>query len=152
MSGDEKGLQSLSLMSPLESGGRKKKESPPSVSQRAGPASHQDAHNGVPPNKEGVSEALQPKPPQQTSLYSFCWACLLLIFLFPLGHRPCVFFFFFPLYFRATPAAYGGSQAGGRIGATAASRSHSHSHSNWGIRATSATYTTAHGHARSLTH
>ena len=36
------------------------------------------------------------------------------------------FFFFFPL-FRATPEAYGGSQAGGEIGATAASLHLSHS-------------------------
>ena len=34
-----------------------------------------------------------------------------------------LFFFFF--LFRAAPAAYGGSQAGGRIRATAASHSHS---------------------------
>ena len=36
-------------------------------------------------------------------------------------------FFFFWLFFRATLAAYGGSQARGLIGATAASLCHSHS-------------------------
>ena len=39
--------------------------------------------------------------------------------------------FFFFLIFRATPAAYGRSQARGRISVVAAG--HSHSHSNWGI-------------------
>ena len=39
----------------------------------------------------------------------------------------CAFFFFFFL-FRATPDAYGGSQAMGLIGATAAGLGHSHSH------------------------
>ena len=38
------------------------------------------------------------------------------------------FSFFLSLFFRATPVAYGGSQARGRIGATAAGHSHSHSH------------------------
>ena len=37
------------------------------------------------------------------------------------------FFFFFFLSFRAAPVACGGSQARGRIGATAASLQHSHS-------------------------
>ena len=37
------------------------------------------------------------------------------------------FFFFFFLLFRATPVAYGGSQARGQIGVTAASLYHSHS-------------------------
>ena len=35
---------------------------------------------------------------------------------------------FFCLFFRAAHAAYGGSQARGRIGATAAGLRHSHSH------------------------
>ena len=61
--------------------------------------------------------------------------------------RPPDFFFSF-LLFRATPVAYGGSQARGRIRATAADLRHSHSNA----RALSATYTTAHGDARSLTH
>ena len=47
-------------------------------------------------------------------------------------------------------AAPGNSQARGRIRATAAGLHHSHSNS--GIQATAATYTTAHGHTRSLTH
>ena len=50
--------------------------------------------------------------------------------------------FFF--LFRATPAAYGGSQARDPIGATA--------YSNARIQATSATYSTAHSNAGSLTH
>ena len=50
----------------------------------------------------------------------------------------------------AAPTAYGGSQARGRIRAAATGLRQSHS--NAGIRATSATYTTAHGNARSLTH
>ena len=41
-------------------------------------------------------------------------------------------------FFRAASVAYGGSQAGGGIGAV--------------VTAVSATYTTAHGNARSLTH
>ena len=46
----------------------------------------------------------------------------------------------------AAPAAYGGSQAKGRIGTVAASLRQSHSN------VASASYTTAHGNARSLTH
>ena len=41
--------------------------------------------------------------------------------------REMKFFFFFCLFFRAAPAAYGGSQARGRIGAVAAGLYHSHS-------------------------
>ena len=41
-------------------------------------------------------------------------------------HADIPFFFFF-FYFRATPAAYGGSQARGRIRAIAAGLHHSHS-------------------------
>ena len=52
--------------------------------------------------------------------------------------------------FRATPLAYGGSQARGWIGATADSLHHSHS--NAGIWAASVTYTTAQGNVRPLTH
>ena len=48
----------------------------------------------------------------------------------------------------ATPKVYGGSQARGQIRAVAASLHHSHSR----IRAASATYITAHGNTRSLTH
>ena len=66
--------------------------------------------------------------------------------------------FFFCLVFclyRAIPAAYGGSQARGLIGAAAAGPHHSHSNSltHWwrpGIQAESVTYTTA--HSNSLTH
>ena len=47
--------------------------------------------------------------------------------------------------------AYGSSQARGIIGATAAGLHHSHSNRSR-VLATSMTYTTAHGNARSLTH
>ena len=47
----------------------------------------------------------------------------------------------------ATPAAYGGSQARGGIGAVAMAQPQQR-----GIRAASATYTAAHGKAGSLTH
>ena len=59
------------------------------------------------------------------------------------------FLFFFWL-FKNKLVAYESSQAWGWIIATAAS--HSLSHSNTGIWATCATYTTAHGNAKSLTH
>ena len=48
---------------------------------------------------------------------------------------------------KATPAAYGGSQARAWIGAVAAGLYHSHS-----SRTPSATYTTAHSNAGCLTH
>ena len=54
--------------------------------------------------------------------------------------------FFF--LFRAAPTAYGDSQAQDRIVAIAAGLYHSHSD----VGATSVTYTTAQGNARSLTH
>ena len=57
-----------------------------------------------------------------------------------------IFFFFF----RATPMAYGSSQAQGQIGATAAGLGHSYS--NMGSEPPSVTYSTAHGSAGSLTH
>ena len=61
-------------------------------------------------------------------------------------------FFFFCLFAIswAAPVAYGGSQARGLIGAAATGLHHHHS--NVGFRATSATYTTAHGNTVSLTH
>ena len=62
----------------------------------------------------------------------------------------CFIFLFLFLLFRAAPAAYGGSQTRGLIGATAAGLHHSHSHG--GIWAASVTYTTVHGNAGSLTH
>ena len=75
------------------------------------------------------------------------------IFLYILPYK-CFFLFFIFLTFlpllRAVPTAYGGSQARGLIGAVAAGLSHSHSSSGYELR--SATYTTAHGNARSLTH
>jgi len=58
------------------------------------------------------------------------------------------FFFFFCLFAIswATPAAYGGSQARGRIRAVATGLHHTQ------IRVVSATYTIAHGNGGSLTH
>ena len=63
------------------------------------------------------------------------------------------FFFFFIsfLLFRAAPIAYGGSQARGLIRAVAAGLHHSQPLQRQ-IQATSATYTTAHINAGSLTH
>ena len=55
------------------------------------------------------------------------------------------FIYLFIWLFRAAPIAYGGSQARGQI--------LRHSHRNIrSIQAVSATYTTAHGNTRSLTH
>ena len=56
------------------------------------------------------------------------------------------FFFFFFLRFRATPAAYGGSQARARNVAAAASLRHRHSNTGSKPRLT---YTTAHGNTGS---
>ena len=64
------------------------------------------------------------------------------------GKMMHLFFFFFCL-FRATPAAYEGSQARGLIRAVAASLHHSHSHTRSELHL--ANYTTAHGNAGSLT-
>ena len=59
------------------------------------------------------------KPHRFTTVNSFSWGSLLLLcFLF-------LFFSFFFLLFRATPVAYGDSQARGPIGATAAGLHHS---------------------------
>ena len=71
----------------------------------------------------------------------------------------------FVFLFRPTSAAYGSSQSRGQIGAAASSLRHRHSHAiselhlqptpqtqQCGIWALSATYTSAHGNARSLTH
>ena len=61
-----------------------------------------------------------------------------------------VFVCSFCFLFRTALSAYGVSQARGPIGAVAASLHHSHS--NTGSKPWSATYTTAHGNARTLTH
>ena len=58
----------------------------------------------------------------------------------------CFGFFVLFCFLRAALAAYRGSQARGLIGAAAGL------HTLCQILATSATYTTAHGHAGSLTH
>ena len=60
------------------------------------------------------------------------------------------FFIFYFLLFGAAPAAYGSSQARGRSRAAPAPLHHSHS--NLENRATSVTYTTVQGNARSLTY
>ena len=76
-----------------------------------------------------------PRPPQKACL-SDTWRATFLHALPPSLYSPFSFIdlttvqysiFLFLLFFRATPAAYGGSQARGRIGATAASLHHSHS-------------------------
>ena len=58
----------------------------------------------------------------------------ILVLLRSLQHNPLKLVWFgfvlFCLLSRAAPAAYGGSQARGLIGAVAAGHSHSHSHSN----------------------
>ena len=61
-----------------------------------------------------------------------------------------LFFFFFFVFSRATPSAYGGSQARGLIGAVVAKPAPEPQLRR--IRAASATHTTAHGNAGSLTH
>ena len=61
-----------------------------------------------------------------------------------------VYLFIVLCLFRAAPEEYGGSQARGLIRAVAASLRQSHS--NTGSELESATYTTAHGNAGSLTH
>ena len=71
--------------------------------------------------------------------------------LFSVKTRFFFFFFFVFLPFsRATPAAYGGSQAKGLIGRSCSLRP-TPEPQQLGIRAMSATYTTAHGNAGSLT-
>ena len=60
------------------------------------------------------------------------------------------FFIYIFCLFRATPVPFGGSQARGQIGATAASLQTQPQQCQ--IWASSATYTSAHGNARSLTH
>ena len=62
-----------------------------------------------------------------------------------------LFFFFFFVFSRAAPVAYGGSQARSPIG-TAATGPHTPQPQQRGIRAPSATCTTAHGNAGSSTH
>ena len=60
------------------------------------------------------------------------------VLLRELGGHKLSFFFFFGLFgiSWAAPAAYGGSQAGGLIGAVAASHSHSHMGSKPSLRPT----------------
>ena len=58
--------------------------------------------------------------------------------------------FCFVLFVRATPTAYRGSQARGRIGAAAASLHHSHSNARSELK--SVTYTSTCSKARSLNH
>ena len=72
-------------------------------------------------------------------------------FLKPLKGKKYTFFFFFFCLFRATPAAYGDSQARGQIGAVAAGLHHSHSNAG-SDPPLHPTPHTAHGKAGSLTH
>ena len=68
-----------------------------------------------------------------------------------IGPKPLRLSFFFCL-FRVAPAAYGGSQARGQIGAVAAGRCHSHSNAGSELCLGSGTYPTTHSNAGSLTH
>ena len=81
---------------------------------------------------------LQPLPLVRCTVF-FLYACF--------SSFSFILSFFWGL-FRASPVAYGNSQAKGRIRASAAGRHHSYSNAG----AMSATYTTAHGNAGSLTH
>ena len=67
-----------------------------------------------------------------TSLYyPYITTLLFAFFIFTMlkfiGHSKCYKLFFFFFLFRATPVAYGGSQARGPVRATAASLHHKHS-------------------------
>ena len=78
------------------------------------------------------------------SVYLGTCVCVIIIIFFCL-----VFFVFFAISW-AAPAAYGGSQVRGLIGAIAPVLRQEPQ--QLGIRAMSATYTTAHSNAGSLTH
>ena len=84
-------------------------------------------------------------------------------YFFPPFFSPCasswlLYFYFFPFFFlvfclfRASPMAYGDSQARGWIRAVAAGLHHSHSHSSCGIRAMSVICTATHINVGSLIH
>ena len=84
-----------------------------------------------------ASEVAYPLPTTLATLQSLCATSRVLHLVFPLPGKllPQVFLFFpfhflFFLLFRNAPTAYGGSQARGPIGATAADLHHSHG--NWG--------------------
>ena len=62
-----------------------------------------------------------------------------------------IYYFYLFIFFRATPTAYGNSQARDQIGTAAASLCHSHSNAR-SIQATSKTYIAAHRNSGSLTH
>ena len=85
-------------------------------------------------------------------IYNFkvfsCWCTRLILGGF--GVCFCLFVCLFVLLFRATPSAYRGSQARGRIGATSCRPTPQPQQLR--IRAASVTYTTAHGSTSSLTH
>ena len=61
----------------------------------------------------------------------FRLSCLILVFILNLKQSIMVPFLFLFLIFRATPAAYGNSQARGGMGAAAASLCHSHSNTGY---------------------
>ena len=71
-----------------------------------------------------------------------------LLFIFFICSGAYLFFF---CLFRAAPTAFDGPQARGLIRAVATGLHHSHSNAG-SLQAASATYTTAHGNARSSTH
>ena len=93
----------------------------------------------------------------QMSGLAFSHLTLLLAYMSQDFEVICLFFllllFFFFLLFRATLAAYGGFQAKGWIGATAAGLHHRHNNLGSELsQAESGTYTPAHDNAGSLIH
>ena len=95
-------------------------------------------------NKNGA-----PKAPVIESKSMESFRAIVYISMFFLKKEIVSTFFCFVLFFRAAPAAYGGSQARSQIGA-ARCQPMPQPQQRW-IYAASVTYTTAHGNARSLT-
>ena len=75
------------------------------------------------------------------------WCVWLKVYQFCLSFQRTNFFFFW--FFRATPEAYGGSQARGSQARDSQATPQPQQHGLWAM---SATYTTAHSTARPLTH
>ena len=100
--------------------------------------------------REGLGERaliLEPENIGLKSLFHYS-SGVTLSKLFNPTDPPPIFFF---CLFRATPMAYGSSQARRQIGAVAAGLQHRHSNAGSEPRLRP-TYTTAHGNAGSLTH
>ena len=99
------------------------------------------------PNPQSIPLSHHPSPVVTKNLFSksvglFLFCKYFYLYLFPV--------FGLSLSLRATPKAYGGSQARNPIGTVATGLCHSHSQLR--IWAASVTYPTGHGNARSLTH